>query len=93
MNIKIKLSAQRNKQSEVEITVREVRMDQQVEAHGRKSICALVDLRDWDAARRRLHELGVKLRHHNNKPVVNIEEVKQSSKRWFKKRSTPINTP
>jgi hypothetical protein len=86
MNIKIKLSAQRNKQSEVEITVREVRMDQSVEAHGCKSICALVDVKDWDTARGRLQELSVPIAYHKGRPVVSIEAVRIASRKWFKKR-------
>ena len=60
-------------------------MVQPVEARGHRSICTLLDLQDWDAAKRRLRELGVDIRHHRNKPVVNIEEVKAASKKWFKK--------
>ena len=67
-------------------------MVQPIEARGHRSICTLLDLQDWDAAVRRLDEIGVSIRHHKNKPVVNIEEVRQASKRWFRRRSTHSNT-
>ena len=68
-------------------------MVQPVEAFGRRSICMLVDRQDYDAACRRLDELGVKIRYVKNKPVVSIEEVREAVKKWFKKRNTPSNTP
>jgi len=84
MRIKIRLSACKNKQSEIEITVREAGMVEPVEARGHKSICTLLDVQDFDTARVRLEELGIKIRHQKNKPIVNIEEVKAASRKWHK---------
>lgn len=69
-------------------------MVQPIEATGHRSICTLVDKQDWDAAVGRLDEIGVVIRYHKNKPVVNIAEVKSASKRWFqrqKRRNTHSN--
>lgn len=60
-------------------------MVQPIEARGQKSLCALVDLSDYDAACRRYKELGVKIRYSKNRPVVNIEEVNAASKKWHRK--------
>lgn len=57
-------------------------MVQPVEASGVKSICALVDKRDWDAAWERLQELGVKVSYHKGRPVVNVSEVREKSRKW-----------
>lgn len=84
MRIKIKFPDGKSKTGEIVIDVKEARMVHAVEARGHRSICTLVDLQDWDAATRRLKELGVTIRYHKNKPVVNIEEVKAASKKWFK---------
>jgi len=57
-----------------------------VEAHGCKSICQLLDVKDWDTARARLKELGVSVVYHKVRPVVSIDEVRIASKKWFKKQ-------
>ena len=58
-----------------------------VEARGHRSICTLLDVQDWDTAKIRLTALGVRITHQKNKPVVNIEEVNQASKRWCRKHA------
>jgi hypothetical protein len=85
MRVKIKFMPRKGGKNEVEVVIREVEMVQAVEARGHRSICTLLDLQDWDAAVRRLNEIGVTIRHHKNKPIVNIEEVKAASKKWFKR--------
>jgi hypothetical protein len=63
-------------------------MVEPVEARGRKSLCTLVDLQDWDAAKNRYDELGVAIRYYKNKPCVNIDEVKTASKRWHGRKKS-----
>lgn len=58
-------------------------MVEPVEARGHRSICSLLDLQDWSAAVRRLKELGIEIRHHGNRPVVSVEQVREASRKWF----------
>lgn len=61
-------------------------MVQPGEARGRKSICTLVDLQDYDAACRRLDELKVPIAYsRGNKPIVNVQLFNEASKRWVLK--------
>lgn len=57
-------------------------MVQPVEATGVKSICALVDRKDWDSAWERLEELRVRVSYYKGRPVVNIAEVQEASRKW-----------
>jgi len=84
MKIKIKLS---RKEKEITFEVKEVGMVPSFEAHGRKSICALVDRKGWDSAWERLAELGVRIVYEKGRPIVNVEEVRIASQKWFKKQS------
>ncbi len=84
MRVKIKVLPGKGRQSEFEITIKEAGMVEPVEARGHKSICTLLDVQDFDTTRIRLEELGVKIKHQKNKPIVNIEEVKAASRRWHK---------
>jgi hypothetical protein len=86
MKFKIKFSSRKNSDSEIEITVKEAGMVQPFEAHGRKSICALVDRKGWDSAWERLEELGVRVLYRKGRPLVNVEEVRLASQKWFKKQ-------
>jgi hypothetical protein len=88
--VKIEVSPRKGKP--IQITLKGGDMVQPIEARGHRSICTLLDLTDWDAAVGRLKEIGVTIKHHKNKPVVNVEEVKEASKRWFKRRNTHSNT-
>jgi hypothetical protein len=60
-------------------------MVQPIEASGTKSICTLVDVKDWDTAWDRLKELGVPVSYRKGRPVVNVEEVRAASLKWCKR--------
>ena len=80
MFVKVRVSQHRGKP--IEVIVKGAGMVQPVEASGVKSICMLLDKRDWDAAYERLRELGVTLSYHRGRPVVNIAEVNEKSRLW-----------
>lgn len=88
----VKLNISQGKGKPIEITVKGVGMVEPIEASGCRSICTLVDKQDWDAAVRRLDELGVPIRYHKNRPVVNVEEVKKASRKWFLKHEKSKTT-
>ena len=85
MYIKINISSRRGKP--FEIVLKGGDMVKPIEARGHRSICTLLDVQDWDTAKIRLAELGVRLTHQKNKPVVNIEEVNKASKKWCRERA------